>query len=133
MTDPSDGSGPASWEDLIARLTGTPESRRPVYRVDIGRLMSAEARDLFVDAARRATALGARDIDTSHLLWAALQREGLRSLVHRVGADPDALLSQLERKAAGRPGSGSQASVPPAGGLTLTPATKRALLQAHQI
>jgi ATP-dependent Clp protease ATP-binding subunit ClpC len=133
MTDPSDGSGPASWEDLIARLTGAPESRRPVYRVDIGRLMSAEARDLFVAAARRATALGARDIDTSHLLWAALQREGLRNLVHRAGADPDALLGQLERKAAGQPAAGSRASVPPAGGLTLTPATKRALLQAHQI
>ena len=136
MTDPPDRQGPASWEDLIARLFGVPESRRPVYRVDIGRLMSAEARDLFVDAARRATALGERDIDTNHLLWAALQRDGLRALVKRAGADPDALLSQLDRTGPDhpdRPDEGARATVPPAGGLTLTPATKRALLQAHQI
>jgi ATP-dependent Clp protease ATP-binding subunit ClpC len=133
MSDPSDGAGPASWEDLIARLFGVPESRRPVYRVDIGKLMSAEARDLFVEAARRATALGARDIDTNHLLWAALQREGLRALLQRAGADPDTLLSQLERTSAAPTAGGPRATVPPAGGMTLTPATKRALLQAHQI
>ncbi len=137
MSDRPEGTGehgPASWDELIARLFRTSETRRPVYRVDIGRLMSAEARDLLVEAARRATELGAADIDTDHLLWAALRRDGMRTMVQRAGADPDALLAQLERE---RPPTGQQQQPGerPSGelGLTLTPGTKRALLQAHQI
>jgi ATP-dependent Clp protease ATP-binding subunit ClpC len=136
MTDSSGDTGSASWDDLIARLFGTSEQRRPVYRVDIGRLMSADARDLMVEAARRATATGAHDIDTDHLLWAALQREGLRSMVQRAGANPDVLLSQLDRASgAGQvePPTVRRDLDPPPAGLTLTPAMKRALLQAHQI
>ena len=75
------GPGPASWDDLIARLLRMPETRRPVYRVDISQLMSADARDLLADAARRAGAAAQHDIDTNHLLWAALQRDALRALV----------------------------------------------------
>ena len=95
----TDAPGPASWEDLVSRLLRMPDTRRPVYRVDIGKLMSADARGLLIEAARRATALGDVDIDTDHLLWAGLHRDGLRSLLQRAGADPDALLAQLERDA----------------------------------
>ncbi len=129
MSEGEGTGGPGSWDELVARLFGMSETRRPTYRVDLGRLMSAEARDLLVDAARRATELGASDIDTDHVLWAALRRDGLRALVQRAGADPDALLAQLERAA--RPGAEQAARVGTA--LTLTPATKRALLDAHQI
>ncbi len=124
------GGGPASWDDLIARLFGASETRRPVYRVDIGKLLSAEARDLLVDAARRANDLGVADIDTNHLLWASLQRHAMRSLVFRAGADPDTLLAELNREA-----RSADAAPPrkPEDGLSLTPGTKRALLQAHQI
>jgi ATP-dependent Clp protease ATP-binding subunit ClpC len=124
------GGGPASWDDLIARLFGASETRRPVYRVDIGKLLSAEARDLLIDAARRASDLGVADIDTNHLLWASLQRHAMRSLVFRAGADPDTLLAELNREA-----RSADAAPPrrPEDGLSLTPGTKRALLQAHQI
>jgi ATP-dependent Clp protease ATP-binding subunit ClpC len=127
--DDQGGTGPGPWEELIARLLAGSESRRPVYRVDIGRLMSAEARDLVIDAARRASEVGAADIDTDHTLWAALHRDGLRALMLRAGADPDGLLSRLDeqpRVAAERPLESGQ-------GLSLTPATKRTLLQAHQM
>jgi ATP-dependent Clp protease ATP-binding subunit ClpC len=65
--------------------------------VDITRLMSAEARQVLLDAARRAAELGSADVDTDHLLWAALQREPMRELLRRAGADPDALAAQVER------------------------------------
>jgi ATP-dependent Clp protease ATP-binding subunit ClpC len=48
------GSGPGSWDELLARLLRTPEGKRPLQRVDIGKLMSADARDLLIEAAQRA-------------------------------------------------------------------------------
>ena len=126
----NDPPGPASWEDLVSRLLRMPDTRRPVYRVDIGKLMSADARGLLIEAARRATELGAVDIDTDHLLWAGLHRDGLRSMLQRAGADPDALLAQLERDEQQARAETTDAAQD---GLTLTPGTKRALLQAHQI
>jgi ATP-dependent Clp protease ATP-binding subunit ClpC len=129
-SDATSGSEPASWDELIARLLRLPETRRPVYRVDISKLLSAQARDLLVDAARRASDLGAADIDTNHLLWAGLQRHALRSLIYKAGGDPDILLAQLNRET--RRPNGAPARRPDEG-LTLTPGTKRALLQAHQM
>ncbi len=128
--------GAGSWDDLFARFFGAGEPRRPVYRVDIGRLMSGEARELLLDAARRASEAGRADLDTSHLLWAALQREPLRALIRRAEADPDALLAEAERQtgpaAPGGAGEAGPAAETPAG-LSLTPAAKRALLDAHQL
>ncbi len=128
--DATSGPDPASWDELIARLLRLPETRRPVYRVDISKLLSAQARDLLVDAARRASDLGATDIDTNHLLWAALQRHALRSLIYKAGGDPDALLALLNRETRQ---TSTQPPRKPEDGLTLTPGTKRALLQGHQI
>ena len=122
--------GPESWDDLFARFFGAGEPRRPVYRVDIGRLMSGEARELLMDAARRASQSGRSDLDTDHLLWAALQREQLRTLIRRADADPDALLAEAERRTR-PPEQPSEAQGPAT--LALTPAAKRALLDAHQL
>ncbi|MDG4766267.1 ATP-dependent Clp protease ATP-binding subunit [Solwaraspora sp. WMMD406] len=119
------GLGTDPWEDLLARFLSGGEPRMPVHRVDITRLMSADARDLLTAAARRAAQSGTSDLDTDHLLWAALQRQPLRELVRRAGADPDGLLAELGGPAA------SRGEVPP--NLSLTPAAKRALLDAHQL
>ena len=63
----------------------------PVSGLDQNRSLALLGRpggvDLLLDAARRATELGASDIDTDHVLWAALHRDGLRTLVQRAGAD----------------------------------------------
>ncbi|MFG1677615.1 ATP-dependent Clp protease ATP-binding subunit [Micromonospora sp. NPDC049282] len=127
MMGPGDfGNDP--WDEFLARYFGRGEAgRRPAHRVDITRLMTADAREMLADAARRAAQKHSNDLDTDHLLWAALQREPLRDLVRRAGADPDALVNALGGRAEGAPGG----EVPP--NLSLTPAAKRALLDAHQL
>lgn len=127
MMGPGDlGSDP--WDEFLARYFGRGEGgRRPPHRVDITRLMTADAREMLADAARRAAQRQSNDLDTDHLLWAALQREPLRDLVRRAGADPETLLNALGGKGDGAP----RGEVPP--NLSLTPAAKRALLDAHQL
>ncbi|RUL94898.1 ATP-dependent Clp protease ATP-binding subunit [Verrucosispora sp. FIM060022] len=127
MIGPGDfGSDP--WDEFLARYFGRGEGgRRPAHRVDITRLMTADAREMLADAARRAAQKKSNDLDTDHLLWAALQREPLRDLVRRAGADPDTLINALGGRGDGAP----QGEVPP--NLSLTPAAKRALLDAHQL
>ncbi|WP_431926687.1 ATP-dependent Clp protease ATP-binding subunit [Micromonospora wenchangensis] len=127
MMGPGDfGSDP--WDEFLARYFGRGEGgRRPAHRVDITRLMTADAREMLADAARRAAQKHSTDLDTDHLLWAALQREPLRDLVRRAGADPDTLVNALGGRADGAP----RGEVPP--NLSLTPAAKRALLDAHQL
>ncbi|WBB68881.1 ATP-dependent Clp protease ATP-binding subunit [Micromonospora sp. WMMD812] len=127
MMGPGDfGTDP--WDEFLARYFGRGEGgRRPAHRVDITRLMTADAREMLADAARRAAQKRSNDLDTDHLLWAALQREPLRDLVRRAGADPDTLLNALGGRGDGAPGG----EVPP--NLSLTPAAKRALLDAHQL
>ncbi|MGC4791694.1 ATP-dependent Clp protease ATP-binding subunit [Micromonospora sp. DT178] len=127
MMGPGDfGSDP--WDEFLARYFGRGEGgRRPAHRVDITRLMTADAREMLADAARRAAQRQSSDLDTDHLLWAVLQREPLRDLVRRAGADPDTLLNALGGRGDGAP----KGEVPP--NLSLTPAAKRALLDAHQL
>ncbi|NJC70517.1 ATP-dependent Clp protease ATP-binding subunit [Planosporangium thailandense] len=126
MWGPGDvGSG--QFDDFLARFLGggaqTPQQH--MQRVDITRMMSQEARELLATAAAKAADLGSSDLDTEHLLWAASHREPLRQLLSRAGAEPDEIAREIERR--GRRDSPRHA-VP-----SLTPAAKRALLQAHQI
>jgi ATP-dependent Clp protease ATP-binding subunit ClpC len=125
MWGPGDvGSG--QFDDFLARfLSGGGQPPQPAQRVDITRMMSQEARELLATAAAKAADLGSSDLDTEHLLWAATHREPLRQLLQRAGADPDEIAQEIERR--GR--RDAPRNVVPA----LTPAAKRALLQAHQI
>ncbi|MDN3292878.1 ATP-dependent Clp protease ATP-binding subunit [Streptomyces ficellus] len=98
---------------------------RPVPRyIDIGRLMSEPARRMVGDAASYAAEHGSTDLETEHLLRAALATEPTRELIARAGADPDALAEEIDRTA----GEG-----PPQSRIAVTPAVKRALLDAHDL
>jgi ATP-dependent Clp protease ATP-binding subunit ClpC len=116
-------SGP--FDEFFARFFGA-QGPRPLHRVDLTRLMSGPARELLVAAVRQAAQWGSPDVDTEHLLWAAADAEPARQLLARAGGDPAALRRTIEQQAPkGPPREGE----PP----SLTPAAKRALLDAHQI
>src|SRR3954465_3921094 len=98
---------------------------RQPRRIHIPQLLTERARDLVNAAARRAAETGSPDLDTDHLLWAMTEDETIRSLLSRAGADPAQprpMLQELPRR-------GEPHEMPP----SLTPAAKRALLDAHQI
>ncbi len=117
--------GSSPFDDFLARIYGTGGPGRPVRRVDITRLMSAPARELLGAAASHAAERGGRELDTEQLLWAAASMEPTRTLLTRAGADPDALVRDIE----GQEAQAAPGGEPP----QLTPGAKRALLDAHQI
>ena len=111
------------FDDFFARYMGG--ARQPRQRVDITQFLSEQARELVNAAARRAAEVGSPDLDTDHLLWAMTEEEPTRQLISRAGADPAQLRAELD----GLPRRGEPRAETPA----LTPAAKRALLDAHQI
>ncbi|WP_410557277.1 ATP-dependent Clp protease ATP-binding subunit [Actinomadura fulvescens] len=117
------------FEHLTGRMFGAPESWPPrsggVQRVDIGRLLSEPGRELMAQALERAAHRGAADLDVTDLLGAAAQTDPARGLLSVAGADPDGLLARIsDLTGDGVPGE------PPS---TLTPAAKRALLDAQRV
>ena len=158
-----EGYGPDPFGEFFARFFGG--GPRPAPRhIDIGRLMSGPARQLVATAATYATDHGSTDLDTQHLLRAALAVEPTRSLLARAGADPDALATEIDERV-GPPDnkSGDQSAIKPDQSPTrpqnrpekrpddgtdgrpdgrpdrphtplgITPAVKRALLDAHAL
>jgi ATP-dependent Clp protease ATP-binding subunit ClpC len=122
---PPGGYG-SPFDDYFARyLAGGGSAGQPRQRIDITQLLSEQARELINAAFRRAAEAGSADLDTHHLLWAMLDEESTRNLISRAGADPGYLREQLEAMAH----IGEARSESP----SLTPAAKRALLDAHQI
>ncbi|PRY49684.1 ATP-dependent Clp protease ATP-binding subunit ClpC [Geodermatophilus tzadiensis] len=112
------------FDDFFARFLGggAPQQRQ---RVDITQFLSQQARQLVNAAAHQAVATGSADLDTEHLLWAMTGDETTRQFLARSGVDPDQLRSQLEPQLQ----RGEPRDEPP----SLTPAAKRALLDAHRV
>ncbi|KUO12947.1 ATP-dependent Clp protease ATP-binding subunit [Streptomyces sp. DSM 15324] len=115
--------------EFLARFFGGP---RPGPRqINIGQLLSQPARELVRGAAQYAAEHGSRDLDTEHLLRAALAAEPTRSLLSRAGADPDSLATEIDKRSG--PAQHPPGEAPPPTSLSLTPAAKRALLDAHDL
>lgn len=113
--------------EFLARFFGsqTPEGQRAgPQQFDFARLMSEPARQLVSSAATYAAQHGDPDLDTEHLLRAALTIEPTRSMVARAGTDPEALATELDRNA----GEG-----PPRSSIAVSPAVKRVLIDAHDV
>ncbi|MFG3206386.1 ATP-dependent Clp protease ATP-binding subunit [Streptomyces sp. NPDC048192] len=126
----TNGYPPDPFGEFLARFFGGPPSGAKRH-IDIGRLLSQPARELVRGAAVYAVEHGSRDLDTQHLLRAALESEPTRSLLSRAGADPDSLASEIDDRAG--PVAHPPGEAPPPTSLSLTPAVKRALLDAHDL
>ncbi|MCK8437484.1 ATP-dependent Clp protease ATP-binding subunit [Streptomyces sp. D2-8] len=124
-----EGYGSDPFGEFLARFFGGP---RPGPRqIDLGRLLSQPARELVRGAAQYAAEHGSRDLDTEHLLRAALATEPTRTLLSKAGANPDSLASQIDDRSG--PAQHTPDDAPPPTALSLTPAAKRALLDAHDM
>ena len=116
--------GASPFDDIFARFFGGTLPQQP-QRIDIGQLLTDQGREVIRDAATQAARWGDPDLDTDHLLWAATKQEPVRRLLSAAGADPDAIARQIESQAErGQPRDEAP---------NLTPAAKRALLDARQI
>src|SRR5918998_6868986 len=111
------------FDDFFARFTGGAQQPQR-QRIDITQFLSQQARELVNAAAHRAVTGGSADLGTEHLLWAMTGDESTRQFLARSGTDPDRLRSSLEEQLV----RGEPRDEPP----SLTPAVKRALLDAHR-
>ncbi|MGW3495245.1 ATP-dependent Clp protease ATP-binding subunit [Streptomyces sp. NPDC001020] len=124
------GYGSDPFAEFFSRIFGGGPRPGP-RQIDLGRLLSEPARQLVAGAARYAAEHGSRDLDTQHLLRAALSAEPTRSLLSRAGADPDSMATEIDQRTG--PAQHGPRETPPPSSLTLTPAVKRALLDAHEL
>jgi ATP-dependent Clp protease ATP-binding subunit ClpC len=97
--------------------------QRQVERVDVTQFFSDATRSLLQRAARTALEWGSLDLDTDHLLYAALQDDVVRHVLQQVDADPEAIAAQVEEEAE----RGERTDVSP----SLSPDAKAALLAAY--
>ncbi len=99
------------------------EPQRQVERVDVTQFFSDATRQLLQRAAQTALEWGSLDLDSDHLLYAALQDEVVRHVLGQIDADPDAIAAQLEEEAE----RAERTDVAP----SLAPDAKAALLAAY--
>src|SRR5215217_319180 len=116
--DASRGAGRSS----AGRRSVVPERR--AEQVDITQLFSDSTDELLQRAARQAAEWGSADLNTEHLLHAALEDEVVRRVLGEADADPGQIRAQLEEEAEKE----ARNDVAP----SLAPDAKRALLTAYE-
>src|SRR3989440_813840 len=99
------------------------EAPRQVERVDVTEFFSDATRELLQRAAQTALQWGSLDLDTDHLLHAALADDVVRHVLRQVDVDAEAIAAQLEEEA----DKGERTDVAP----SLSPDAKAALLAAY--
>ena len=98
--------------------------QRQIERVDVTQFFSDATRELLQRAAQTALEWGSLDLDSEHLLHAALQDDVVRHVLEQIDADPQAIAAQLEEEAE----KGDRTDVAP----SLAPDAKAALLAAYE-
>jgi ATP-dependent Clp protease ATP-binding subunit ClpC len=102
----------------------SPSQQRQVERVDVTQFFSDATRQLLQRAAQTALEWGSLDLDTDHLLYAALQDDVVRHVLDQIDADPGAIAAQVEEEA----NKAERTDVSP----SLSPDAKAALLAAYE-
>ena len=124
--------GLGMFDDFFSRFSepaGAPASAGPtgrsaVEQVDVTTLFSDATRELLQRAATTAVEWGSLDLDTDHLLRAALDDEVVVHVLEQVGADPKSVAAQIEEEAE----RGKPTDVSP----SLSPDAKRAILAGYE-
>jgi ATP-dependent Clp protease ATP-binding subunit ClpC len=96
---------------------------RQAEQVDVTQFFSDATRELLQRAAHTAVDWGSLDLDTDHLLFAALEDDVVRHVLGQIDADPEAISAQVEEEAE----KGERTDVAP----SLSPDAKAALLAAY--
>jgi ATP-dependent Clp protease ATP-binding subunit ClpC len=116
------------FSDFFDRGAGasptSPTQERQVERVDVTQFFSDATRQLLQRAAQTALEWGSLDLDSDHLLYAALQDDVVRHVLSQVDADPEAIAAQIEEEAE----KAERTDVAP----SLSPDAKAALMAAYQ-
>jgi ATP-dependent Clp protease ATP-binding subunit ClpC len=105
-------------------LAGAPQRQRQVDRVDITEFFSDATRELLQRAAQTALEWGSLDLDTDHLLYAALKDDVVRHVLDQIDADPEAIAAQIEEEA--------ERAEPTDVSPSLSPDAKAALMAAYE-
>jgi ATP-dependent Clp protease ATP-binding subunit ClpC len=117
-----EGASGDAGRSSAGRSSVVPEQR--TEQVDITQLFSDATDVLLQRAARQAAQWGSADLNTEHLLHAALKDRVVRRVLGEADADPDQVRAQLEEET----GKKTRKDVSP----SLAPDAKRALLAAYE-
>jgi ATP-dependent Clp protease ATP-binding subunit ClpC len=117
-----EGASGGAGRSSAGRRSVAPE--RSAEQVDITQLFSDSTNELLQRAARQAAQWGSPDLNTEHLLSAALEDNVVRRVLEGADADPDQIRAQLEEETEKE----ARKDVSP----TLAPDAKRALLAAYE-
>jgi ATP-dependent Clp protease ATP-binding subunit ClpC len=115
------------FSDFFTDGESRPQPTAPAQRresIDVTQFFSDATRELLQRAARTALEWGSLDLDTDHLLYAALQDGVVRHVLQQIDADPDAIAAQVEEEA----NKAERTDVSP----SLAPDAKAALLAAYE-
>jgi ATP-dependent Clp protease ATP-binding subunit ClpC len=130
------GRGSSLFDDFFSDFFGDGQSsggagaRRPaaaqrqVERVDVTQFFSDATRELLQRAAQTAVEWGSLDLDSEHLLHAALQDDVVRHVLRQIDADAEAIAAEIEEGA----DKAQRTDVSP----SLAPDAKAALLAAYE-
>ncbi|MGW0042080.1 ATP-dependent Clp protease ATP-binding subunit [Rhodococcus sp. NPDC003348] len=114
------------FDDIFNRFFGSGSApRSPVQRVDLGRLLNDDAKQLVALARQAADDWGNPEITPEHLLYAATLADPTRGVISGLNLDPDTVAEQMQAAIGKGDGTGD-------GQITLSPAAKLALRTAQR-
>ncbi|TXG92462.1 AAA family ATPase [Rhodococcus rhodnii] len=136
MTDGWISGSPFSndpFDDIFGRFFGSGgRPRQQVQRVDLGRLLDDDAKQLVSFARQAVLDWGGTEITPEHLLYAATLADPTRGVISGLGLDPDAVATQMRDIAAAGATPHEPGDEDEEGSVTLAPAARLALKNAQR-
>lgn len=96
----------SSFDDIFERFFGSMGAQPPVQRVDLGRLLTDDAKRLLAEASQEAQDAGNPEVTPEHVLHAAAVNEPGRTMLANLGIEPDAAAAEMSNVTAQYPTDG---------------------------